>query len=600
MQTGISISYGKSVLVLLYLIQYMVLLRNYATLNINCLQSKNKQSLLNAFIRQNSIDILLLQEVNTENFDFIGPQYDYVVNTGDENRGTAVIYRCGLTVDAIEKHPSGRVIAMKINNIQTDITLPIYGKGSWKLNNTLLHIPEISEQFSQHFEKLKCKANKSKLNIMQNRNCVEFSHQLNIRSVSKPRPAMRVVPPISGGEDQVDCDIVLGWMSYDGPGVIERIDGRFNTETKGSNILFQYTMDDDFDEFIEFYNENENVFRPNKRYIRDMENPLEMYSDQQFKRRYRFNKNTVVDILVPLIENHNTTMRGLPISPLLKILVALRFYATASFQSRDIPYCLEIFDDVQNGRQSPRVPTRTSCMRVANSRTSKIVHSLRIVGPLIILVKLFMHLVCKQHFTYFLLRAVTDEYILMLCKSSLSDLRDSIKPISVTWCHYGTSVLTIMASVKHFHLMHNKFGTVSVIITIAIRITYILETMFVIIDINIIALLIFNKFDRRFVFSRFKINIVACPFRSKFAGFLHWFGLKPDGSVLGINTFDLITPLFDYLFFSQLFFPIFSVMIPAATETGTNDNEKDESFGHETYNVLKRKHILRLRFGRVH
>ncbi|KAJ4437581.1 hypothetical protein ANN_17726 [Periplaneta americana] len=223
------------------------------------------------------------------------PQYDYVVNTGDENRGTAVIYRCGLTVDAIEKHPSGRVIAMKINNIQvlnvylpsgtnhrqqresflskelpfflrhrydclliggdwncvlhakdqtgqynpspvlanltqdlhlvdtwellhgnrveytfrrqngasrldrfyitrthskciyriqvfptpfsdhdcvllslqTDITLPIYGKGSWKLNNTLLHIPEISEQFSQHFEKLISKANKSKLNIMQ-------------------------------------------------------------------------------------------------------------------------------------------------------------------------------------------------------------------------------------------------------------------------------------------------------------------------------------------------------------------------------------------------------------------------------------------------
>ncbi|KAJ4425432.1 hypothetical protein ANN_28047 [Periplaneta americana] len=100
----------------------------------------------------------------------------------------------------------------------------------------------------------------------------------------------------------------------------------------------QYKMDDDFDEFIEFYNENENenVFRPNKRYIRDMENPLEMYSDQQFKRRYRFNKNTIVDILVPLIENHNTTMRSLPISPLLKILVALRFYATASFQ-RQIP-----------------------------------------------------------------------------------------------------------------------------------------------------------------------------------------------------------------------------------------------------------------------
>ncbi|KAJ4445054.1 hypothetical protein ANN_06853 [Periplaneta americana] len=106
--------------------------------------------------------MLLLQEVNTENFDFIGPQYDYVVNTGDENRGTAVIYRCGLAVDAIEKHPSGRVIAMKI-----DIPLPLYGKSFWKLNNTLLYIPEISEQFSQHFEKLTIRANNSKLNILQ-------------------------------------------------------------------------------------------------------------------------------------------------------------------------------------------------------------------------------------------------------------------------------------------------------------------------------------------------------------------------------------------------------------------------------------------------
>ncbi|KAJ4446849.1 hypothetical protein ANN_13548 [Periplaneta americana] len=72
-----------------------------------------------------------------------------------------------------------------------------------------------------------------------------------------------------------------------------------------------YTIDDDYDcdEFIESYNENENEFRQNKTYIRDMEDPLEMYNDQQFKRRYRFDKNTVVNVLVPLISIHNTTMR---------------------------------------------------------------------------------------------------------------------------------------------------------------------------------------------------------------------------------------------------------------------------------------------------
>ncbi|KAJ4446912.1 hypothetical protein ANN_13613 [Periplaneta americana] len=77
------------------------------------------------------------------------------------------------------------------------------------------------------------------------------------------------------------------------------------------NQLIRYTIDDDYDftEFIEFYNENENVFPQNKKYIRDMEIPLEIYNDGQFKGRYRFDKNTVVDILVSLISIHNTTMR---------------------------------------------------------------------------------------------------------------------------------------------------------------------------------------------------------------------------------------------------------------------------------------------------
>ena len=88
--------------------------------------------------------------------------------------------------------------------------------------------------------------------------------------------------------------------------------------------------DNDFAEFVEFYEQRD--FRVPKRYIRDMENPLETYTEQQFKRRFRFDKFTVVNILVPLIERVNINHRGLPISPLMKMLVALRFYATASFQ----------------------------------------------------------------------------------------------------------------------------------------------------------------------------------------------------------------------------------------------------------------------------
>ena len=111
--------------VLCLVIYDMMNIWNYATLNINCIQEKNKQQLLKTFIWQNNIDILLLQEVNTQNLDFIGPQYDYVVNIGDRNLGTAIIYRAGLEAEQCEKHCSGRVTSMKIQGTQViNVYLP--------------------------------------------------------------------------------------------------------------------------------------------------------------------------------------------------------------------------------------------------------------------------------------------------------------------------------------------------------------------------------------------------------------------------------------------------------------------------------------------
>ena len=54
-----------------------------------------------------------------------------------------------------------------------------------------------------------------------------------------------------------------------------------------------------------------------KRYIRDMQNPMEMYNDQEFRKRYRFNKLTVVNVLVPMIVNITSSSRGIPIFILL-------------------------------------------------------------------------------------------------------------------------------------------------------------------------------------------------------------------------------------------------------------------------------------------
>ncbi|XP_050517180.1 putative nuclease HARBI1 [Diabrotica virgifera virgifera] len=71
-----------------------------------------------------------------------------------------------------------------------------------------------------------------------------------------------------------------------------------------------------------------------RRYIRDMQNPLQFYSDNEFRKRYRFRKQTVIEIMLPVIydEMVKINRRGLPFPPILCLLVALRFYATGNFQ----------------------------------------------------------------------------------------------------------------------------------------------------------------------------------------------------------------------------------------------------------------------------
>lgn len=76
------------------------------------------------------------------------------------------------------------------------------------------------------------------------------------------------------------------------------------------------------------------ILRVPKRYIRDMQDPFDFYSEIEFKKRFRFEKNSVKFGILPLIEPNLVKInnRGLPISPVFQLLICLRFYATASFQ----------------------------------------------------------------------------------------------------------------------------------------------------------------------------------------------------------------------------------------------------------------------------
>lgn len=78
-----------------------------------------------------------------------------------------------------------------------------------------------------------------------------------------------------------------------------------------------------------------------KRYIRDAINLFEYYNDSDFKQRFRFTKNSVMHGILPLIKENlqKFNNRGLPIPPVLQLLICLRFYATTSFQvSKNIVY----------------------------------------------------------------------------------------------------------------------------------------------------------------------------------------------------------------------------------------------------------------------
>ena len=70
------------------------------------------------------------------------------------------------------------------------------------------------------------------------------------------------------------------------------------------------------------------------RHLRDRFNPLEEYHKEDFRMRFRLPKDWVID-LVKILEKdlQHQTRRGLPLTPMQQVLIALRFYTTGTFQN---------------------------------------------------------------------------------------------------------------------------------------------------------------------------------------------------------------------------------------------------------------------------
>ena len=69
------------------------------------------------------------------------------------------------------------------------------------------------------------------------------------------------------------------------------------------------------------------------RRLRDRFNPLEEYDGEDFRLRFRFRKESVIDLVKSMeIDLLHQTRKGYLLSPMQQVLIALRFYATGSFE----------------------------------------------------------------------------------------------------------------------------------------------------------------------------------------------------------------------------------------------------------------------------
>lgn len=101
--------------------------------------------------------------------------------------------------------------------------------------------------------------------------------------------------------------------------------------------LFQYCVEDSADssddEMLLLY---ANYMQRSRidRVFRDRSDPLQEYSDEEFRIRFRLDKQCVIDLFDSVRDNDflNPSNRLGVVSPMNRLLIALRFYASGSFQ----------------------------------------------------------------------------------------------------------------------------------------------------------------------------------------------------------------------------------------------------------------------------
>lgn len=72
-----------------------------------------------------------------------------------------------------------------------------------------------------------------------------------------------------------------------------------------------------------------------KKYLADIQNPLEKYNDKDFNRRFRFSKEAFLQLYSIIKDDVEIDCRAHALPPLLQLACGLRFFATGHFQQTD-------------------------------------------------------------------------------------------------------------------------------------------------------------------------------------------------------------------------------------------------------------------------
>jgi len=114
-----------------------------ATININGIASHACLRMLEDFLRNQDIDISLLQEVTHSNFTFLR-RYEAHTNVGTDNRGTTILAKEGIPITKITRLPTGRGIAAYFEGIRIINTYAPSGAGRRREREAFFNVDMIS------------------------------------------------------------------------------------------------------------------------------------------------------------------------------------------------------------------------------------------------------------------------------------------------------------------------------------------------------------------------------------------------------------------------------------------------------------------------